>query len=91
MSRRSPLAWALMALVRLYRRVISPLFPPSCRFQPTCSAYTLEAIATHGALRGGLLGIKRIGRCHPFNPGGVDPVPPAAPPEGRPEISTEEQ
>ena len=65
----------LLGLIRGYRRFISPLFPPSCRFQPTCSQYTLEAIAIHGSLKGSWLGIKRILRCHPFHPGGYDPVP----------------
>ncbi|WP_203639855.1 membrane protein insertion efficiency factor YidD [Levilactobacillus wangkuiensis] len=62
-------------LVRGYQRWISPLFPPSCRYYPTCSNYMLQALAKHGALKGGLMGIARILRCHPFVRGGVDPVP----------------
>jgi uncharacterized protein len=65
----------LMALIKVYQKVISPMLPPSCRFTPTCSEYTYQAIAKYGALRGGWLGICRIGRCHPWNPGGYDPVP----------------
>lgn len=65
----------LLGVIRAYRQFISPLFPPSCRFQPTCSQYALEAIATHGAIKGSWLAIKRILRCHPFHPGGYDPVP----------------
>jgi putative membrane protein insertion efficiency factor len=64
-----------MALIRGYQRFISPLFPPSCRFYPSCSEYTYQAIEKHGALRGGWLGVRRISRCHPWNPGGYDPVP----------------
>jgi putative membrane protein insertion efficiency factor len=64
------------APVHFYRKYISPLTPPSCRFYPTCSAYALEAIEVHGALKGTYLAMKRIGRCHPFNPGGIDHVPP---------------
>ena len=71
----SPLAWFLTWLVRLYRLLTRP-FPSPCRFAPTCSEYALEAISVHGALRGSWLALRRIGRCHPFNPGGVDPVPP---------------
>ena len=62
--------------IKGYRRFISPLFPPSCRFQPTCSQYALEAIALHGTIKGGWLATTRILRCHPFHPGGYDPVPP---------------
>lgn len=65
---------ALVGLVRGYKYLISPLLPPSCRFYPTCSAYTIEAIEKYGALRGTLLGLRRILRCHPFCRGGYDPV-----------------
>lgn len=61
--------------IRFYQRFISPLTPPSCRFYPTCSNYTLEAIQVHGALKGSWLGLKRILKCHPFHKGGFDPVP----------------
>ncbi|CUA78917.1 MULTISPECIES: membrane protein insertion efficiency factor YidD [Anoxybacillus] len=62
-------------LIRFYQRFISPLKPPTCRFYPTCSHYGLEAIRRFGALKGGYLTIKRILKCHPFHPGGFDPVP----------------
>ncbi|MBF0787496.1 MULTISPECIES: membrane protein insertion efficiency factor YidD [unclassified Streptococcus] len=64
----------LIGLVRLYQRLISPLFPPSCRYQPTCSSYMIEALQQHG-LKGFLMGMARILRCHPFVAGGKDPVP----------------
>ncbi|NQG96798.1 membrane protein insertion efficiency factor YidD [Streptococcus suis] len=64
----------LIGLVRLYQKLISPLFPPSCRYHPTCSNYMIEAIQKHG-LKGLLMGLARIGRCHPFVEGGEDPVP----------------
>jgi uncharacterized protein len=66
---------ALVAAIRLYRLLISPLFPPSCRFYPSCSHYALDAIRTHGAARGTWLALARLGRCHPWHPGGVDFVP----------------
>lgn len=71
----SPLAHILSAAIRVYRRVLGPLLPRSCRFEPTCSAYALEALRIHGALRGSALALKRIARCHPWNPGGIDRVP----------------
>jgi putative membrane protein insertion efficiency factor len=67
----------VQAPIKLYRSVISPLKPPTCRFYPTCSAYALEAVEVHGALKGSWLAAKRIAKCHPFHPGGVDLVPPA--------------
>jgi uncharacterized protein len=67
---------ALIRSIRVYQSYISPLFPPTCRFQPTCSQYAIEAIDRFGAFKGGWLATKRILRCHPFHPGGYDPVPP---------------
>jgi putative membrane protein insertion efficiency factor len=65
----------LKILIRGYQLAISPLLGPRCRFYPSCSHYAIEAIEAHGALRGSWLTFKRIGRCHPWNPGGFDPVP----------------
>jgi putative membrane protein insertion efficiency factor len=62
-------------LITLYQRLVSPLFPPSCRFVPTCSQYAREAILKHGLVRGSYLAARRVLRCHPLNPGGYDPVP----------------
>jgi hypothetical protein len=65
----------LLLLVRAYRRFVSPLLPPSCRFYPSCSAYALGALERHGAARGSWLTLRRLARCHPLHPGGIDPVP----------------
>ncbi len=72
----TPIARLLALPVRFYRLVLSPLLGHSCRFQPSCSAYALEALEIHGALRGGWLALRRILRCHPFGGAGFDPVPP---------------
>lgn len=66
----------LILLLCAYQRLLSPLLGPRCRFAPTCSQYAVEAIATHGVLRGGWLALRRVLRCHPLHPGGHDPVPP---------------
>ncbi|MDA1080594.1 MAG: membrane protein insertion efficiency factor YidD [Gemmatimonadetes bacterium] len=66
---------ALLFVIRLYQGAISPHLAPSCRYFPTCSSYAREAIEKHGALRGAGLAARRIARCHPFRPGGFDPVP----------------
>ena len=68
-------AGALIFLVRGYQVVLSPLLPAACRFYPSCSNYAIEALQRHGALRGAWLAARRIARCHPFRPGGYDPVP----------------
>lgn len=65
----------VLILIKFYQKFISPLFPPSCRYTPTCSQYTFEAVEKYGVLKGLFLGIKRILRCNPFFPGGEDPVP----------------
>ncbi|WP_178862195.1 membrane protein insertion efficiency factor YidD [Thiomicrorhabdus cannonii] len=71
----NPFKWLLIGLVRFYQLFISPLLGPRCRFYPSCSHYAIDALQQHGVLCGTWLAIKRIGRCHPGNPGGVDPVP----------------
>ena len=71
----SPLAYLGIFLILFYQRLISPMLPPSCRYNPTCSHYTLTAIRRYGFFRGCWLGLKRISRCHPFCSGGYDPVP----------------
>ena len=70
-------------LIRGYQQVISPYLPPACRYLPTCSQYAIEALEQYGALQGGWLAIKRIGRCHPFHTGGFDPVPERRRPENQ--------
>lgn len=72
---RGPATQLLLLLVHGYRRLVSPLLPPRCRFAPSCSSYALDALQRHGAARGGWLAVRRIARCHPFHPGGYDPVP----------------
>jgi putative membrane protein insertion efficiency factor len=64
-----------LTFIRFYQRFISPLLPPSCRYEPSCSEYGYEAISRYGILRGGWLAVKRVARCQPFYPGGHDPVP----------------
>lgn len=70
---------ALLALIALYRRYLSPLTPRHCRYEPTCSAYAADAISEHGALRGTGMALRRLFRCHPWGSGGFDPVPRKAP------------
>jgi uncharacterized protein len=74
--RPGPVARVLLVPVNIYRQWISPVLPPSCRFEPSCSAYAVEALTTHGALRGVWLTVRRLLRCGPWHPGGYDPVPP---------------
>lgn len=69
------LTWTLIILIRIYQLTLSKLLPPSCRFYPSCSAYGLEAMKVHGALKGTALTAARLGRCNPWNDGGIDPVP----------------
>ncbi|MCX7832933.1 MAG: membrane protein insertion efficiency factor YidD [Ignavibacteria bacterium] len=67
--------YIFIKLIRLYQILISPILPPSCKFEPTCSNYFIDALEEYGALKGSILGIKRIFRCNPFSKGGYDPVP----------------
>ena len=69
------LSWPLIAIVRLYQLLISPLLPPACRFEPTCSKYAEEALIKHGAFRGSWLTVSRLCKCHPWGASGYDPVP----------------
>ncbi|HEY8528468.1 MAG TPA: membrane protein insertion efficiency factor YidD [Paenibacillaceae bacterium] len=73
----------LIGALRFYKKFISPLLPPRCRFAPTCSVYAMEAIETHGALLGSYYAVRRLLKCHPFHPGGYDPVPPPRHRRGR--------
>ncbi|MBI5887952.1 MAG: membrane protein insertion efficiency factor YidD [Deltaproteobacteria bacterium] len=81
---KTPFIW----LIRLYKSLISPFLPPACRFHPSCSCYAEEAIESYGVLRGIFLTMGRLLRCHPFHPGGFDPVPPA---KGRSSASSPEK
>jgi putative membrane protein insertion efficiency factor len=74
---RVVLAWPLLALLWIYRHLVSPALPPACRYHPSCSQYAVEAVTLHGPLRGAWLAVRRLLRCHPWAPGGPDPVPPA--------------
>ena len=82
-TERGWVAAVLIAPIRFYRLFVSPLFPPACRFQPTCSQYAIEAIERHGPLKGLGLALRRLGRCHPITwlggSSGYDPVPPIGP------------
>ncbi|PZE22079.1 membrane protein insertion efficiency factor YidD [Paenibacillus xerothermodurans] len=80
----------LQAMVKFYRKFISPLKPPTCRFYPTCSQYALDALDIHGSVKGTWLTVKRICKCHPFHPGGIDHVPPAGDPPGNADKSEQE-
>jgi putative membrane protein insertion efficiency factor len=71
--------WLITVMIRVYQGTLSPMIGPCCRFYPSCSQYCLEAVQAHGCVRGLGLGIKRILKCHPFHPGGVDLVPPPEP------------
>jgi putative membrane protein insertion efficiency factor len=74
--RPGPIARLLLRPIRGYQKWISPALPPSCRFYPSCSAYAVEALQVHGALKGTWLALRRLARCGPWHPGGIDPVPP---------------
>lgn len=74
--RPGPVAGVLVLVLRGYRKWISPLLPPACRFYPSCSEYAMDALREHGAMRGSWLAARRLLRCGPWHPGGVDPVPP---------------
>jgi hypothetical protein len=79
----NPVAAGLCFLIRVYQHAVSPWFGRTCRFEPSCSNYMLEAIRLHGVWSGVFLGLRRVARCHPWNPGGFDPVPPKPEPPSR--------
>lgn len=76
---KDPLRLLLIGVLRVYRKLVSPLYGQVCRYHPSCSAYALEAVTVHGSLRGSWLTVRRLGRCHPWSDGGYDPVPPRHP------------
>lgn len=80
--------YLLIALLRAYRFAISPLYGQVCRYHPTCSAYALEAVIVHGSIKGSWLAVRRIARCHPWTPGGYDPVPGKKDISGQQELGT---
>lgn len=87
----SPLAWLLLLPIRVYRKLLSPLLPPSCRFYPSCSQYAVDALTRHGAVKGLYLAVKRLLKCAPWHPGGIDEVPdPFRWRTPRPDSSTQE-
>jgi hypothetical protein len=82
------MTYVLIGLLKLYRAVVSPLYGEVCRYHPSCSAYAVEAVTVHGALRGTWLAARRLGRCHPWAHGGLDPVPPHRRASNPPPVAT---
>lgn len=83
--------YLLIGLLKTYRFAISPLYGQVCRYHPTCSAYALEAVTVHGSIKGSWLAVRRVGRCHPWAPGGYDPVPPHPSRSNTPQSNTSQQ
>ena len=83
--------WVLIGLLKAYRFAISPLYGQVCRYHPTCSAYALEAVTVHGSMKGSWLAVRRLGRCHPWAPGGYDPVPAGKRASAPPDSNTSDQ